>query len=186
MPFIPGAAAHIALIIIIISIIKGYRKGLIIAIFSIIALIVGLAAALKLSVVVAGYIGQAVKISDKWLPIISFAVVFLIVVLLVRLGAKFIQKTVELAMLGWANRIGGILLYVGLYILIFSVLLFYADQMNFIKPETKRESVTYSYIQPWGPKLMDGLGKIIPVFKGMFQDLEDFFDNVSKEVPPAN
>lgn len=176
----------IVAVILILAVIKGYRQGLIVALFSLVAFVIGLAAAIKLSVVAADYIGKAVKISDKWLPIVSFAVVFLIVVLLVRLGAKFIQKTVELAMLGWANRIGGILLYVGLYILIFSVLLFYVDQMNFIKPETKSESVTYSYIKPWGPKLMDGLGKIIPVFKGMFEELEDFFDNVSKEVPPAN
>ena len=176
----------IVAVILIFAIIKGYRQGLIVALFSFIALAIGLAAALKLSVVVAGYIGKAVNVSDKWLPIVSFAVVFLIVVLLVKLGAKFIQKTVELAMLGWVNRVGGILLYAALYILIFSVLLFYADQMNFIKPETKKESVTYSYIQPWGPKLMEGLGKIIPIFKGMFEDLEDFFDSVSKHVPPAN
>ena len=176
----------IVAVILILAVIKGYRQGLIVALFSLIAFIIGLAAAMKLSVVAAGYIGNAVKVSDKWLPIISFAVVFLIIVLLVRLGAKFIQKTVELAMLGWVNRVGGILLYAALYILIFSVLLFYADQMNFIKPETKSASVTYSYIQPWGPKFMDGLGKIIPIFRGMFEDLEDFFDSVSKHVPPAN
>ena len=176
----------IVAIILILAAIKGYRQGLIVALFSVIAFIVGLAAALKLSVVVAGYIGDAVKISDKWLPIISFAVVFLIVVLLVRLGARFIEKSVELAMLGWLNKLGGILLYAGLYLLIFSILIFYADQLGFIKPETKTDSVTYSYIQPWGPKLMDGIGNIIPVFKGMFQDLEDFFDGVSKQVPPAN
>ena len=165
----------IVAIILILAVIKGFRQGLIVALFSVIAFIVGLAAAIKLSVVVAGYIGQAVNVSDKWLPIISFAVVFLIVVILVRLGAKFIQKTVELAMLGWVNRLGGILLYAVLYVLIFSILLFYAEQLSLIKPETIKESVTYEYIQPWGPKLMDGLGKIIPVFKGMFEDLEDFF-----------
>ena len=176
----------IVAVILILAVIKGYRQGLIVALFSVIAFIIGLAAALKLSVVVAGYIGQAVKISDKWLPIISFAIVFLIVVLLVRLGARFIQKTVEFAMLGWLNRLSGILLYAGLYILIFSILIFYADQLGFIKSETKNESVTYAYIQPWGPKLMEGLGKIIPIFKGMFSDLEDFFDGVSKQVPPAN
>lgn len=172
-------------VILLLAVIKGYRQGLIVALFSVVAFIVGLAAAIKLSVVVAGYIGNAVKISDKWLPIISFAVVFLIVVLLVRLGAKFIQKSVELAMLGWLNKIGGILLYAGLYILIFSILIFYADQLGFIKPETKNESITYAYVQPWGPKLMEGLGKIIRVFKGMFKDLEDFFDGVSKQVPRA-
>jgi len=176
----------IVAIILILAVIKGYKQGLIVALFSVIAFIVGLAAAIKLSVVVAGYIGKAVNISDKWLPIISFAVVFLIVVLLVRLGARFIQKSVEFAMLGWVNRIGGILLYAGLYILIFSILVFYAEQLNMIKPETKTASVTYPYVQPWGPKLMDGLGKIIPVFKGMFEDLEDFFDGVSKQVPSAN
>ena len=176
----------IVAVILIFAIIRGYRQGLIVALFSVIAFIIGLAAAIKLSVVAADYIGNAVKVSDKWLPIISFAVVFLVVVILVRLGAKFIQKTVELAMLGWVNRVAGILLYLGIYILIFSVLLFYADQLGFIKPETKTESATYAYIQPWGPKIMEGLGKIIPVFKGMFKDLEDFFDTVSKQVPPAN
>ena len=175
----------IVAIILILAVIKGYRQGLIVALFSAIAFIIGLAAALKLSAVVADHLGKAVKVSDKWLPIISFAIVFLIVVLLVRLGAKFIQKTVELAMLGWLNRLGGILLYAGLYILIFSILIFYADQLGFIKPETKNASVTYNYIQPWGPQLMDGLGKIIPIFKGMFADLEEFFDSVSKQVPPA-
>lgn len=175
----------IVVIILILAVIKGYRQGIIVALFSVIAFIIGLAAALKLSVVVAGYVGQSVKISDKWLPIISFALVFLIVVLLVRLGAKFIQRTIEFAMLGWLNRLGGILLYAGLYILIFSILLFYADQLGFIKPETKTESVTYTYIQPWGPRLMEGLGKIIPIFKGMFNELEDFFDGVSRQVPPA-
>jgi hypothetical protein len=32
---------------------------------------------------------------------------------------------------------------------------------------------------------MDWLGKLIPIFRGMFEDLEDFFDSVSKQVPPA-
>ena len=68
----------IVAVILILAIIKGYRQGLIVAFFSLIAFIVGLAAALKLSVVVAGYIGKAVNVSDKWLPIISFAVVFLV------------------------------------------------------------------------------------------------------------
>lgn len=172
-------------VVLIIAVIKGYRQGLIVALFSVIALIIGLAAAMKLSVVVAGYIGRTVKISDQWLPVISFAVVFFIIALLVRWGAALLQKGVEIALLGWVNRLGGILLYVGLYVLIFSVIIFYADQLQFIKPETKSQSVTYSYIQPWGPKVMDGIGKVIPFFKGMFNDLEVFFDNVAHHVPPA-
>ena len=69
-------------VILVLAILKGYQRGLVIGLFSLVAVIIGLAAAMKLSTVVAGYIGKAVKVSEEWLPIISFAVVFLIVLLL--------------------------------------------------------------------------------------------------------
>jgi membrane protein required for colicin V production len=172
----------IFVVILILAIIKGYRRGLIVGIFSFIAIIIGLAAAIKLSAVVANYLGKAVKVSQQWLPLISFAVVFLVVVLLVRWGANIIQRTAEVAMLGWINRLGGILLYAALYITVFSVLLFYADKMHIIKQETIDKSVTYSFVQPWGPKAINALGKIIPFFRDMFDELEKFFDNVSHKI----
>jgi len=169
-------------VIIILAIIKGYRRGLIVGLFSLIAIVIGLAAAIKLSAVVADYIGKAVKISDRWLPIISFAVVFLIVVLLVRLGANAIQKLTETVMLGWVNRLGGIIFYIIIYTTILSVLVFYGEQLKVIKPEAKDKSVTYSFIQPWAPKAINAIGSAVPVFKNMFADLEDFFGGVSEKI----
>ena len=87
-------------VIVVLAIIKGIQRGLIVGLFSFLAIIIGLAAAIKLSTVVAVHIGKAIKISDAWLPIVSFAIVFIVVILLVRLGANLIQKTVEIAMLG--------------------------------------------------------------------------------------
>ncbi|MEI9807190.1 MAG: CvpA family protein [Bacteroidota bacterium] len=94
-------------VILVLAIFKGYRRGLIVGLFSFVAIIVGLAAAIKLSTLAADYIGKAVNVSDRWLPIISFAVVFIIVILLVRLGANAIQRTVEIAMLGWGKQAWG-------------------------------------------------------------------------------
>ncbi len=167
---------------IILAVIKGFQRGLIIGVFSLVAVIIGLAAAMKLSIVVAGYVGEAVNVSDEWLPVISFALVFIAVVLLIRLGANAIERTVEIVMLGWVNRLGGVLLYAAIYIVVFSVLLFYAEQVDLIRPETIEKSLTYSFIQPWGPKVIDSIGTIIPLFKGMFSDLELFFENVSKKI----
>jgi membrane protein required for colicin V production len=172
----------IVAVIIILALIKGFRQGLIMGLFSFISILIGLAAAIKLSAVVAGYIGKAVKVSEQWLPIISFAVVFLIVILLVRLGAKLIQRTVEVAMLGWVNRLGGMIFYAALYITVFSVLLFYAEQVKLIRPETTEKSVTYSVVQPWGPKAISFFGKVIPAFKNMFGELEEFFSGVSGKI----
>ena len=78
----------IAIALLVLAVYKGLSKGLIVALFSFIAFIIGLAAALKLSAIAAGYIGDTISISEKWLPVIAFIVVFLVVVLLVRLGAR--------------------------------------------------------------------------------------------------
>ena len=83
--------------VIVVAAIKGIQRGFIVAIFSIVAIIIGLAAAMKLSTVVAEHLSDSVNISAKWLPLVSFLLVFLGVVLLVRLIANVIQKTVEIA-----------------------------------------------------------------------------------------
>jgi membrane protein required for colicin V production len=166
-------------VIIVLAIFQGYRRGLIVGLFSLVAIIIGVAAAMKLSIVAGHYISKVIRISDEWLPIISFAVVFLVVVLLIRLGAKAIEKTIKVAMLGWVNTVGGIVFYTAIYTIVFSVLLFYAEQMKLLQPETINKSVTYSFIQPWGPKAINGFGSIIPVFKDMFGELENFFDGIA-------
>ena len=172
----------ILLVLLILAVIKGYQRGLIVGVFSLIAIIVGLAAAIKLSTVVAEYIGKAVKISDTWLPVISFAVVFILVVLLIRLGANMLQKTVEIALLGWVNRLGGILLYIAIYLTVYSVILFYVEQVNLIQPATIQNSVSYTFIQPWGPRVINGFALVIPFFKGMFTELQSFFEGVAQKL----
>ena len=169
-------------VIIVLAILHGYRRGLIVGLFSLAAVIIGLAAAMKLSIVADKYIGKVISISDEWMPVISFAVVFLIIVLLIRLGARAIEKTIQIAMLGWVNKIGGIIFYAAVYTVVFSVILFYAEQMKWLQPETINKSVTYSFVQPWGPKAINGFGSIIPVFKDMFGELEKFFDRIAGEI----
>lgn len=168
--------------LLILAIIKGYQKGLILAIFSILAFIVGLAAALKLSTIVAAYLKDSISVSAKWMPFIAFALIFLIVVVLVRLGAKLVEKTFQAVLLGWVNRIGGILLYAALYLIILSIFIFYAEKLQLLQPASIQSSVTYKFIQPWGPKLMDNIGSLIPFFKDMFTQLGDFFNSLSNKI----
>ncbi len=172
----------IYVVILILAVLHGYSRGLIVGLFSLIAIIIGIAAAMKLSTVVAGFIGRNINVSKEWLPVISFALIFLLVVLLVRLGAKAIEKTVQIAMLGWVNRIGGIIFYVVIYTIVFSVLLFYAEQMKLLQQETIDKSVTYSFVQPWGPKVINGFGSIIPIFKDVFGELEEFFGKLATKM----
>ncbi len=162
------------LILIAVACYKGLRKGFIIAVFSVLGFIIGIAAALKLSAMV------AVKLSvhtgtTKWLPALSFLLVFLAVAFLVSLVGKVIQKTFETVMLGWLNRLAGVVLFILLYSIIYSVFLFYAVQLHFIKSETINDSIVYSYLQPLAPKIINSVGSVVPWFENMFSQLENFF-----------
>ena len=169
-------------IILVIAVYKGYTRGLIVAVFSFIAVMLGLAAALKLTTVSVLYAQHHWHTNWRWLPVICFIILFLGVILLVRLGASALQKLVELALLGWLNRLGGILLYCIIFTISYSILLWIANQLYWLSPETKLQSVTYSFIAPVGPAVIDGMGIVIPLFKDMFAGLQSFFDSAAKEL----
>lgn len=169
------------IIFMIVALFKGISKGFIVGVFSLLAFIIGLAAALKFSAIVASYLMEKGMASTKWLPVLSFFLVFIGVILIVSLGARLIKKTIQFAMLGWLDSLLGIFLYMIIYIIILSVVLFFAEKMFLLKPHVVADSYTYKFIAPWGLKVINNLGNIIPLFKDMFMELTDFFDSLAKK-----
>ena len=163
------------LLFMVLAIFRGIGHGFIISVCSAIAIFIGLAAAIRLSASVAAWVENSAHHSYRWLPVATFLLIFLGVVILVRLGARLLEKAVDLAMMGWLNKLAGVLLYAAIYTIVLSVVLFYAVQLHLIGPATLKASVTYPYIRPWGPVVIDEFGKFVPWFKGMFIRLEDFF-----------
>ena len=170
------------ILILIAAIYKGYSKGLIVAVFSFAGIFIGLAAAIKLSATMAVWLQKSTNISGYWLPFLSFTMVMIAAIFLVKIGAKFIEKTVQFALLGWVNKLGGILLFTILYISILSVVLFYFDKMHLLKDETIIASKSYFFIQPIAPKAITIFGELIPIFKNMFHQLETFFEQSAYKI----
>jgi membrane protein required for colicin V production len=166
----------VVIIILVFAFFKGFRKGLVVALFSFIGFFIGLAAAIKLSSIAAFYINESFTISQRWVPFIAFTLVFLLVVFLVRLGAKAIEGMLSAVTLGWVNRVGGVLFFSVLYLFIFSLFVFYAEQLHVIKEDTMQASVTFPFLKQLAPKMMSILGAVIPVFSNMFHDLMNFFE----------
>lgn len=169
----------IVLVLFVIAAFKGYRLGLIAGIFSYLAFAVGLAAAMKLSAVLANRINEILSVSDKWLPFLAFIVVFLFFVLIVKLLARFLESVSKRIMLGWLNKIGGVALFALLYLSVFAIFLFYIDQMHLLPESTIANSRTYELVKKLGHAAVDGLGYIIPAFKNLFGQLENFFSTVA-------
>ena len=163
------------LIILALAVFKGYSKGFVVAVFSFVAIFIGLAAALKLSAVVAVWLGRSINLGERLLPILAFVIILVAVAILTRIVAKLIEKTLQAALLGFANRIGGVLLFIALYTIVFSIVLFYINKLGVINEVTYSESHTYYFIAPWGPKAINVFSEVLPPLKNMFLQLETFF-----------
>ncbi|HSC54433.1 MAG TPA: CvpA family protein [Phnomibacter sp.] len=173
------------LALLAMAVIAGLRKGFVVGLFSLLAFVIGAAAALKLSGLAGAHLAEAFPGLKNWIPIVSFILVFVVVVIATRLLAKLIEETLEWTMLGWLNKLGGVLFFSLLYMLLASILLFYADKMGMLSAETKAGSQTYSMLAPLAPTIMEGLGKLIPIFKDLFAGLERAFENVANASPKA-
>lgn len=169
----------IFLILAALAIIKGISRGFVVGLFSFFAVITGVAAAMKFSYLVSNWLQHSFNLNGKWLPILSFLVVLIGVILLVRLVANAIQAAINIAMLGWLNKLGGVILYLFIYLFVYSIVLFYLTKMGFVQNETIAASRTYALVEPFGPKAIDVLGNIIPFFKDIFRELSDFFEKIA-------
>ena len=174
----------ICLILILIGLFKGYRKGFVVAVFSFFAFFIGIAVALKFSVVVSQWLHKNTNVGMRWLPFLSFILVIIIVAMLIRWAALLIQGSLDMVMLGWLNKLAGIFLYISLYLLLLSILLFYAFQLQIISSNTIEGSHSYPYLKTLGPKAINGLGTVVPIFKDLFTQLETFFSDIAPKATP--
>jgi membrane protein required for colicin V production len=172
------------IIIILLFFIRGYMKGFIVAAFSVIAILLGLLCALKLSQSFASWLLANDYVSSPWAQVVSYLVLFIGVVLLVRLIGNIIEKAAEGIMLGIINKLIGGILYAFLGAVLWSSLLWIGAKAHIISPETIATSKTYASLSELAPWFFHQVGKLLPFAQDTFGKLEHFFDTVNGQ--PAN
>jgi membrane protein required for colicin V production len=168
--------------IIILAIVQGWRKGLILGLFSLVCGLIGLAAAVKLSAVVATHMKSYLHVTGRWLPVIAFILVFILVLLIIRWAGRLLERLVKLVLLGWLNKLGGILLFLILYLSVYSIVLFYGTKTQVISKHAINDSHFYSMIAPFGPAVIRFITGFIPYGQDMFIALEGFFDKIARDI----
>lgn len=170
-------------LVMVYAIFRGFSRGGIIGIFSLLAFLVGLAAALKLTVTCSRFVEHLLKFHASWLPVVIFLILFLGVATLVNLLAGLLEKFVQMALLGWLNRLIGIVFYVFLYAVFCSILLWFANQIYLITPTMKESSKAYPFLIRFGPEVIREIANFLPIFKNVFRDLELFFVRTAQALP---
>ncbi|MBL4670339.1 MAG: CvpA family protein [Flavobacteriales bacterium] len=143
---------------------KGFKKGVIIEAASFVALGLGVWGGIKFSAISAKYLSEAFDISEKIMPLISFAVTFILIVIGVFMLAKMLQKIVSMVALGFVNKIAGALFGMLKFGLILSVVINFTNllnaQVSFIEPEMKKSSILYEPIGKIAQIIIPGIKNI--------------------------
>lgn len=167
-----------ALIIIALFFIRGYMRGLIVAVFSVVAILLGIVVSLKMSQVLASYLLAKGYVGSGWAPVLSYLILFTAVVIAVRWGAKLLQRSVEGMMLGTVNKIIGGLLFAFVGLLLWSSFLWIGIKLGAITPEAVAASVSANQLQHFAPWVFSGVGVLLPFAKNTFTELQRFYSHI--------
>lgn len=142
---------------------KGFTKGLIIEAATMVAFALGVWGGIHLSDFLANKISEGFNWQSKYLPIVSFALTFLVIVILVYFIAKLIQRMVDGMALSAINKIGGAVFGALKFAMVMSVIIFMIDAVEESYPmisfKTKEESLLYKPIGKIAPALIPALNK---------------------------
>lgn len=141
---------YLLLLPVVYGLYRGFTKGLIIELASLVALIAGVYGAMHFSSFTFEYLSAFVEIETTYLQLASYGLTFLLIVLVITLTGKILTMLVKMVALGIVNRMMGAIFGGLKALLILSVLLLFFDRLNnqfgIVKDEVLNASVLYSPI----------------------------------------
>ena len=152
----------IILLCFIPAIITGLKKGLVTQIFEIVSVIAGAWLSYRFSGLLCKYLPPYIETSEPILHIIAFVIIMIVAVLFFRLIGKGVETIVKLVLLGWLNKLLGVVfailkvgLILGLVIIVFNTI---NAQVGLVKDEVLSSSVLYE-------PLKNAAYSVFPYFK---------------------
>ncbi len=144
-------------LMLIFSVIGGFKNGLITEIASLAALILGIWGAIHFSDITTELIIKYFDLKSDYLNIISFIVTFIVIVILVHIVGNVVNNMFDSGVLGIANKLGGMVFGLVRSILFLSIVLLVFDKIDndiqIIPEETKAKSRMYEPIRNIAPSI---------------------------------
>jgi len=158
---------------------RGFSKGFVIEITTLIALLLGIYAAVNFSSFTAGLLNDYFTLEEEYMTVLSFAVTFVAVVIAVALIGRLLEKFVNLIALGFLDKLAGGLFGILKAAFVISVIFLVINSFDLnetiISKEKKENSLLYRPVEALVPT-------ILPMINfDDFDKLEDPFEKNDQE-----
>jgi membrane protein required for colicin V production len=166
----------IILIPILLGILKGYKKGLMIEVFTLAALGVSILLGFKLLGITSGFLNSF--LGDKGLhflsPYLSFLSIFIPSFFLLKKAGWLMKKAIRLTFLGTFDGALGALLGAFTVLFSLSIVFWLLDHMGITIPKTwLNNPILYDFTKNFGPNLISKILNIIPFGDNWIEKIEN-------------
>ena len=159
----------------------GFTRGIIKTIFSILAYVVGLVAAIKFSPAMTDLLEATFSTNSPFMYVAGLIVSFVLTMFLFRLLARGLEGLLQTVHVNILNQVAGGALLSAVMILVYSLLLWFADSSGILDAQTKRDSVSYAYLEDYPTYAWSAGQKLKPLFMDFWDHTVTFLDQVSDQ-----
>jgi membrane protein required for colicin V production len=152
-------------ICLLLALFRGYSKGVIMAVLSLVGVLLASILSLKLGHTVSQYLSTAGITKSQYALPLSFILIFIAVILVTRLLIKALEGVIKIAMLGWLNKLGGAALYICLNAFVVSLLLWLCNTVGLVTEAGVADTILAKPLLAIAPALMNFISTIAPFLK---------------------
>lgn len=158
----------------------GYSRGIVQTVFTALSYMFGLMAAFKFAPIVTNIIVSLSGSNSALMIVVGFAVAFFITILIIRLISQGIEELLQVAHINMINQFAGGVLMAAVIVLIYSVLVWFADEAHLIEENTKNQSVSYTFLKSYPMRAKKVGVAFMPVFQGFWDQSVEMMDKLKK------
>jgi membrane protein required for colicin V production len=179
----------VILILLLIALINGYKKGLIQQLVGLAIILLSAIFGGKLATYIFPELDRFIELSPNFARVLSFVLAFTAIALVISLIGKLIQKLLSVILLNTVNRILGSIIAVGTLMFILSIILNLVLMLdkneNLISKEIKKESFFFERVEVVIPAVVPYLNKELWEFipENYREEIENKSDSIFQNIP---
>ena len=164
----------ILLLILGVAGFRGYQRGFIVSLLSILAFWVAIVLAFMFLDWGVQFLDDMIDGFTGVLPYLAFILIFAGVALGINMVGKILKKTLDLTILGNFDSLAGSILAVLTWGFGISILIWLTNKVGIEVPDTwTGNSIIYQKIEPVAPVVIDAFSEYLPFIKHLFRSIAD-------------
>ena len=163
-------------LVLILGFLYGYSKGLIKTVFSLLSILIGIIAAMKLSPLTISAMDSLLPNNPRLAYIAGFLLTFVIVIILIRFIGTGLEKLFKKAKINFMNKFAGGSITTVFFGILFSFVIWFLNEARLLSEQQKDQSITYLHIEPIPGKARSEFELIKPVFREFWDKTVETFE----------